>query len=93
MSWLRLLVSLCILTIYDPLFLCSLAALSNLFITTLHPCTFSVLCSDVPDPPENVKCTGVGEDSASIQWDPPEFDGGVPVKGKTDPRYLCLSPI
>uniref|UniRef100_A0A8C2D2V5 Myosin binding protein C, fast type a n=1 Tax=Cyprinus carpio TaxID=7962 RepID=A0A8C2D2V5_CYPCA len=36
---------------------------------------------DVPDPPENVKCTGVGEDSASIQWDPPTFDGGVPVKG------------
>uniref|UniRef100_A0A8C1QYI4 Myosin binding protein C, fast type a n=1 Tax=Cyprinus carpio TaxID=7962 RepID=A0A8C1QYI4_CYPCA len=36
---------------------------------------------DVPDPPENVKCTGVGEDSASIQWDPPKFDGGVPVKG------------
>uniref|UniRef100_A0A671S6M5 Myosin-binding protein C, fast-type n=1 Tax=Sinocyclocheilus anshuiensis TaxID=1608454 RepID=A0A671S6M5_9TELE len=36
---------------------------------------------DVPDPPENVKCTGVGEDSASVQWDPPKFDGGVPVKG------------
>uniref|UniRef100_A0A671LBF4 Myosin-binding protein C, fast-type-like n=1 Tax=Sinocyclocheilus anshuiensis TaxID=1608454 RepID=A0A671LBF4_9TELE len=36
---------------------------------------------DVPDPPENVKCTAVGEDSASIQWDPPKFDGGVPVKG------------
>ncbi|ROL28044.1 Myosin-binding protein C, fast-type, partial [Anabarilius grahami] len=36
---------------------------------------------DVPDPPENVKCTGVGEDTAAIQWDPPKFDGGVPVKG------------
>ncbi|XP_051988783.1 myosin-binding protein C, fast-type-like isoform X1 [Xyrauchen texanus] len=36
---------------------------------------------DVPDPPENVKCTGVGEDSATIQWEPPKFDGGVPVKG------------
>uniref|UniRef100_A0A673NGV4 Myosin-binding protein C, fast-type-like n=1 Tax=Sinocyclocheilus rhinocerous TaxID=307959 RepID=A0A673NGV4_9TELE len=36
---------------------------------------------DVPDPPENVKCTAVGEDSASVQWDPPKFDGGVPVKG------------
>ncbi|KAI4875367.1 hypothetical protein NFI96_022851, partial [Prochilodus magdalenae] len=34
---------------------------------------------DVPDPPENVRCTGVGEDSASILWDPPKFDGGAPV--------------
>nr|XP_020501408.1 myosin-binding protein C, fast-type [Labrus bergylta] len=36
---------------------------------------------DVPNPPENVKCTSVGEDSAIITWDPPSFDGGVPVKG------------
>ncbi|XP_054615622.1 myosin binding protein Ca [Dunckerocampus dactyliophorus] len=36
---------------------------------------------DVPDPPENVKCTSVGEDCATITWDPPAFDGGVPIKG------------
>ncbi|XP_035383246.1 myosin binding protein Ca isoform X2 [Electrophorus electricus] len=36
---------------------------------------------DVPDPPENVRCTGVGEDTATVLWDPPKFDGGVPVKG------------
>ncbi|XP_017274989.1 myosin binding protein Ca isoform X2 [Kryptolebias marmoratus] len=36
---------------------------------------------DVPNPPENAKCTSVGEDSAMITWDPPSFDGGVPVKG------------
>ncbi|XP_071763687.2 myosin binding protein Ca [Centroberyx gerrardi] len=36
---------------------------------------------DVPNSPENVKCTSVGEDTASITWDPPAFDGGVPVKG------------
>ncbi|XP_041826365.1 myosin binding protein Ca isoform X2 [Melanotaenia boesemani] len=36
---------------------------------------------DVPNPPENVKCASVGEDSAVITWDPPSFDGGVPVKG------------
>ncbi|XP_030610505.1 myosin binding protein Cb isoform X2 [Archocentrus centrarchus] len=36
---------------------------------------------DVPDPPENVKCTGVGEDCATIIWDAPKFDGGAPVKG------------
>ncbi|XP_060921586.1 myosin binding protein Ca isoform X2 [Labrus mixtus] len=36
---------------------------------------------DVPNPPENVKCTSVGEDSAIITWDPPSFDGGVPIKG------------
>ncbi|XP_061906235.1 myosin binding protein Ca isoform X2 [Entelurus aequoreus] len=36
---------------------------------------------DVPDPPENVKCTSVGEDCATVTWDPPAFDGGVPIKG------------
>uniref|UniRef100_A0A672ZRA6 Myosin binding protein C, fast type a n=1 Tax=Sphaeramia orbicularis TaxID=375764 RepID=A0A672ZRA6_9TELE len=36
---------------------------------------------DVPDPPENVKCTSVGEDNATVTWDAPSFDGGVPVKG------------
>ncbi|XP_047428657.1 myosin binding protein Ca isoform X4 [Mugil cephalus] len=36
---------------------------------------------DVPNPPENVKCTSVGEDCATITWDPPAFDGGVPIKG------------
>ncbi|XP_056153739.1 myosin-binding protein C, fast-type-like [Lampris incognitus] len=36
---------------------------------------------DVPDPPESVKCTTVGEDCATIVWEPPKFDGGAPVKG------------
>ncbi|TKS89907.1 Myosin-binding protein C, fast-type [Collichthys lucidus] len=36
---------------------------------------------DVPDAPENVKCTGVGEDCGTIIWDPPKFDGGAPLKG------------
>ncbi|KAM8845092.1 myosin binding protein Ca isoform 2-T3 [Spinachia spinachia] len=36
---------------------------------------------DVPSPPENVRCTSVGEYSGAIAWDPPAFDGGVPIKG------------
>ncbi|XP_042183668.1 myosin binding protein Ca isoform X6 [Oncorhynchus tshawytscha] len=36
---------------------------------------------DVPNPPENVRCMGVGEDTATITWDPPKFDGGAPIKG------------
>ncbi|XP_041818154.1 myosin-binding protein C, fast-type-like isoform X2 [Chelmon rostratus] len=36
---------------------------------------------DVPDPPEQVKCTSVGEDCATITWEPPKFDGGAPLKG------------
>ncbi|KAG9342844.1 hypothetical protein JZ751_015051 [Albula glossodonta] len=36
---------------------------------------------DVPNPPLNVKCTAVGEDYATITWEPPTFDGGVPLKG------------
>lgn len=38
--------------------------------------------TDVPDPPENVKCTTVGEDCATMVWDAPPFDGGAPIKGK-----------
>ncbi|XP_069011837.1 myosin binding protein Cb isoform X2 [Embiotoca jacksoni] len=36
---------------------------------------------DVPDPPEHVKCTSVGEDCGTIVWEPPKFDGGAPIKG------------
>ncbi|XP_057682704.1 myosin binding protein Cb isoform X2 [Corythoichthys intestinalis] len=36
---------------------------------------------DVPDAPEHVKCTSVGEDCATITWEPPKFDGGAPIKG------------
>uniref|UniRef100_A0AAY4AI79 Myosin binding protein C, fast type a n=1 Tax=Denticeps clupeoides TaxID=299321 RepID=A0AAY4AI79_9TELE len=36
---------------------------------------------DVPDPPEKVKCTSVGEDCATVIWEPPAFDGGAPIKG------------
>ncbi|XP_061079825.1 myosin binding protein Ca isoform X1 [Conger conger] len=36
---------------------------------------------DVPDPPEGVKCTAVGEDHATIVWEVPKFDGGAPLKG------------
>lgn len=42
---------------------------------------------DVPDPPEHVKCISVGEDTATIVWDAPKFDGGAPLKGKRQITY------
>lgn len=36
---------------------------------------------DVPDPPEAPRILSVGEDSCIVQWDPPLFDGGMPVLG------------
>lgn len=36
----------------------------------------------MPDPPENVRITSVGEDWASVIWDPPKFDGGKEVTGE-----------
>ncbi|XP_029944787.1 myosin binding protein Ca isoform X1 [Salarias fasciatus] len=36
---------------------------------------------DVPGPPENVRCSSVGEDCATVTWDAPAFLGGLPVKG------------
>ncbi|XP_063997285.1 myosin-binding protein C, fast-type-like, partial [Pogoniulus pusillus] len=36
---------------------------------------------DVPDPPEAVRVTSVGEDWAVVEWQPPAYDGGQPVIG------------
>uniref|UniRef100_A0A2K5YJN0 Myosin binding protein C2 n=1 Tax=Mandrillus leucophaeus TaxID=9568 RepID=A0A2K5YJN0_MANLE len=36
---------------------------------------------DVPDPPEAVRITSVGEDWAILVWEPPKYDGGKPVTG------------
>ncbi|XP_073458975.1 myosin-binding protein C, fast-type-like [Aquarana catesbeiana] len=43
--------------------------------------TLIVKVVDVPDPPENVRITNVGEDWASVIWDPPKYDGGKEVTG------------
>lgn len=39
--------------------------------------------SDVPDPPQSPKILSVGEDSCIVQWEPPKFDGGEPIIGKS----------
>ncbi|KPP69412.1 myosin-binding protein C, cardiac-type-like, partial [Scleropages formosus] len=36
---------------------------------------------DVPDAPQTPRILSVGEDSCIVQWDPPLFDGGMPVLG------------
>lgn len=43
----------------------------------------------MPDPPEHVKCVSVGEDTATIVWETPKFDGGAPLKGKRH-LFACL---
>lgn len=39
--------------------------------------------SDVPDPPQAPKILSVGEDSCIVQWEPPQYDGGAPIIGKS----------
>ncbi|XP_074086722.1 myosin-binding protein C, cardiac-type [Macrotis lagotis] len=36
---------------------------------------------DVPDPPAAPKISNVGEDSCTVHWQPPAYDGGQPVLG------------
>ncbi|XP_072281513.1 myosin-binding protein C, fast-type isoform X2 [Pyxicephalus adspersus] len=43
--------------------------------------TLIIKVVDVPDPPENVRITSVGEDWANVIWDPPKYDGGKEVTG------------
>ncbi len=73
-------------------------------ISSCNPWESNTCClADIPDPPENVKCTGVGEDCANIIWEPPKFDGGAPLKGNTHyhthvntrdaPRYRLIKAI
>ncbi|XP_015270165.1 PREDICTED: myosin-binding protein C, fast-type isoform X2 [Gekko japonicus] len=43
--------------------------------------TLRVKVVDVPDPPEAAHITKVGEDWAILVWEPPKYDGGMPVTG------------
>uniref|UniRef100_A0A4X2KV27 Myosin-binding protein C, cardiac-type n=1 Tax=Vombatus ursinus TaxID=29139 RepID=A0A4X2KV27_VOMUR len=36
---------------------------------------------DVPDPPAAPRISNVGEDSCSVHWQPPDYDGGQPILG------------
>ncbi|KAM9301716.1 myosin-binding protein C, cardiac-type [Gastrophryne carolinensis] len=36
---------------------------------------------EVPDPPEAPKISNIGEDFCTVQWEPPKYDGGMPVLG------------
>nr|XP_020865350.1 myosin-binding protein C, cardiac-type isoform X7 [Phascolarctos cinereus] len=36
---------------------------------------------DVPDPPAAPKISNVGEDSCTVHWQPPDYDGGQPILG------------
>lgn len=51
------------------------------------PLTLPLPPKDVPDPPEAVRVTSVGEDWAILVWEPPKYDGGQPVTGEC----LCQS--
>uniref|UniRef100_A0A674G9T5 Myosin binding protein C, fast type n=1 Tax=Taeniopygia guttata TaxID=59729 RepID=A0A674G9T5_TAEGU len=53
-------------------------------IRVTNPAGEDTVCpvpADVPDPPEAVRVTQVGEDWAVLVWEPPKFDGGQPVTG------------
>ncbi|XP_069766038.1 myosin-binding protein C, fast-type-like [Narcine bancroftii] len=53
---------------------------------------------DIPDPPENVRITGIGDDWCTAGWDAPKYDGGQPITGyllerkkKTSSRWMKLN--
>ncbi|XP_060705631.1 myosin binding protein Ca isoform X1 [Hemiscyllium ocellatum] len=60
--------------------------------------TIFIKVVDVPDPPENVKIIGIGEDWCTAGWDIPKYDGGQPITGyllerkkKTSMRWMKLN--
>lgn len=40
------------------------------------------LSPDVPDAPAAPNISNVGEDSCTVRWEPPAYDGGQPVLGE-----------
>lgn len=48
-----------------------------------HDHDLSLSFADVPDPPEAAHITKVGEDWAILVWEPPKYDGGMPVTGES----------
>lgn len=44
--------------------------------------TVSLPRQDVPDAPAAPKVSNVGEDSCTVRWEPPAYDGGQPVLGE-----------
>lgn len=60
--------------------------MTTLFHLTLSP--------DVPDPPEAPTISNIGEDYCTVHWQPPKYDGGQPVLGKSpkpqNPLQLCI---
>ncbi|XP_075461649.1 myosin-binding protein C, fast-type isoform X4 [Ascaphus truei] len=43
--------------------------------------TLIIKVVDVPDPPESIRITSVGEDWANVIWDPPLYNGGDAITG------------
>ncbi|XP_075044729.1 myosin-binding protein C, cardiac-type [Mixophyes fleayi] len=43
--------------------------------------TINVKVIEVPDPPEVPKILNIGEDFCTVQWEPPKYNGGMPVLG------------
>lgn len=46
---------------------------------------------DVPDAPAAPKISNVGEDSCTVQWEPPAYDGGQPVLGECQGTGTAVS--
>lgn len=44
-------------------------------------CEF-LFCTAPPSPPTNLKITGITSKSATLQWSPPESNGGSDITGE-----------
>ncbi|XP_040265140.1 myosin-binding protein C, cardiac-type isoform X1 [Bufo bufo] len=43
--------------------------------------TINVKVIEAPDPPQAPKILNIGEDFCTVQWQPPNYDGGMPITG------------
>ena len=51
-------------------------------VTTVDAC----VCTEKPSAPESLVATDVTETTASLKWQPPASDGGLPIKSYTIER-------
>lgn len=53
-------------------------------MTVIRCKSFHIFFSlDIPDPPEAPLVADVGGDWCTMTWDPPRYDGGSPLLGKS----------
>lgn len=52
----------------------------RVYLPALISTLFYTICIGVPDAPSSIHVRGINKDSLTLEWSPPEYDGGTKVR-------------